>query len=541
MTGAVRKLIIAVAAALLGAPPGPARAQLGAAAPAAGAFPGHGWVVIPADTDGYTLWHVPPRASSAGPDGAVRRGASSGTLRIVSRLVEAPEALAAWGGHVWLISAPRPGPPGEGPLRRIYRVDVRRSPIGPGWHYGDGARLLSEPPLAQRGALISAAGASSGLHILLQTDAGQRELWRLADGHWIHVRPPPDDRLARRDARAGLVAIARGVGLWIDAGAGTGPALWTSLPASSIDDATPVAVDWRARQLGAAPDLRDSAQLWSVGGRIISTEWLGGASLRVRDLSGDPPLEIALVDGLDPGAALCAMDPSRRIVAIWRDPDSEAPAAPWNPRRILEISTDDGSAFYDGLAQSPGPVSPAEFKLLAIALLAVSAAALVFIIRSDDGARAIELPPGAALAPAHLRILAGAIDLSIVWLAAAGGFGLAPEDWLAIAPAGLRLDFAPLLWTIAAGWAMGSVCEWLLGRTPGKWLAGCAVVTVRPADKEARRLAPRLWQAMIRNAVKYPLAPIALLGLASPTLRHRGDSLAGTAVIIHLTPEAPGE
>jgi hypothetical protein len=41
--------------------------------------------------------------------------------------------------------------------------------------------------------------------------------------------------------------------------------------------------------------------------------------------------------------------------------------------------------------------------------------------------------------------------------------------------------------------------------------------------------------------VKYPLAPVALIGLGSAALRHRGDTLSGTAVVIDIEPAPPAE
>ncbi len=570
--------ILVIALALCCAP---ARAQLGAASPAT-ERPSHGWLVLPADEQGFTLWHVPPRAGAAsgsgGPGEAADSrapGAPSGTLRIVTRLAQRPEALAAWGAEAWLLTPARKAASGAEMLRSIYRVGVRHSPLGAGWQYVDGGRLQTERPLPGAGALLDVAGARSGLHALLAGDGGDaHQLWRLDPSGWTPLEIPPAAAAPPAGA-IGLVALRDGIGLWAadEAGALT---LWTGRAASSPDAelnpgraAAPAAlVEWSPTALApveaASGESREGARLWSIGGRIIITDWPAAATLRVRDLSGSRPAQVALLDGLDPGAAVCGLDGSRRIIVSWRDPEAESPKAPWNPRRMIEISTDDGAALYDGLASSPGPVSPAEFRLLAITLVLVSAAALVFIVRGDER-RAIMLPDGAALAPARLRLAAGAVDASLAWLLASGlaglGGGLLGDllGGLAIAPDGVgggwgfpggggggavgvgaSLDFAPLVGTVIVGCALSTLSEWIFGRTPGKWLARCAVVSVRPADHRPGMLVrPRLWQALVRNVIKYPLAPIALLGLATPDLRHRGDTLGITAVVIALPPVEP--
>src|SRR5690606_13270176 len=122
---------------------------------------------------------------------------------------------------------------------------------------------------------------------------------------------------------------------------------------------------------------------------------------------------------------------------------------------------DDGSVMYDGEARSPGPVSPAEFKLLAILLVAISVGALVFIVRADDGRRPVTLPDATALAPARLRVVAGVIDGSIAWIIGSGLAESAGRGWLWVDLGGIALDFAPLLATLGVGWALGSLSEWL--------------------------------------------------------------------------------
>ena len=68
---------------------------------------------------------------------------------------------------------------------------------------------------------------------------------------------------------------------------------------------------------------------------------------------------------------------------------------------------------------------------------------------------------------------------------------------------------------------------WLLGRTVGKLLVGIRVVGVY-----AKRDRVGLMRSGARNVFRWVLMPWALFGLGSPGLRHRGDVLAGAAVVV---------
>ncbi|HZW09271.1 MAG TPA: hypothetical protein VFF69_05145, partial [Phycisphaerales bacterium] len=78
----------------------------------------------------------------------------------------------------------------------------------------------------------------------------------------------------------------------------------------------------------------------------------------------------------------------------------------------------------------------------------------------------------------------------------------------------------------------GTACECLWGRTIGKALAGCEVVSVG-----GRRLRVGLMQSAARNVFKWALAPWAALALGARGGRHRGDAAARAAVVVRIDEE----
>jgi hypothetical protein len=111
-----------------------------------------------------------------------------------------------------------------------------------------------------------------------------------------------------------------------------------------------------------------------------------------------------------------------------------------------------------------------------------------------------------------------------------------------------------LLTSVGIMIALGTVLEFLLGRTVGKIITGCEVVAVKltaanpteapapqaeksKADEQAGPDRVPLWRVFLRNVIKWGLPPVALIGMLDPNGRHRADQLARTAVVI----EAPEE
>src|SRR5690606_31387250 len=102
------------------------------------------------------------------------------------------------------------------------------------------------------------------------------------------------------------------------------------------------------------------------------------------------------------------------------------------------------------------------------------------------------------------------------------------------------------LWTVLTLLGLGFVhCtlgEWLFGQSLGKALVGCEVVSVgvsRKVDGSVLPVASRvlLWQAAVRNLIRWGLPPRAWGGPSSPARRHRGDRWARATVVIRVEPQ----
>ena len=89
---------------------------------------------------------------------------------------------------------------------------------------------------------------------------------------------------------------------------------------------------------------------------------------------------------------------------------------------------------------------------------------------------------------------------------------------------------------VVSGLVLGVMGEVLIGRSIGKLLTGCEVVDVRVTGSISH---PQFWQALVRNVIKWVLAPAAMLGLMDAQGRHRGDSMSRTAVVVEEPDEDP--
>ena len=81
---------------------------------------------------------------------------------------------------------------------------------------------------------------------------------------------------------------------------------------------------------------------------------------------------------------------------------------------------------------------------------------------------------------------------------------------------------------------IASVMEAGFGRSPGKALLGIEVVRMSRGESAFTGLVvrPSLVMCLVRNAIKWIMPPVAMLGLLDPELRHRGDVLSRSAVVV---------
>lgn len=254
---------------------------------------------------------------------------------------------------------------------------------------------------------------------------------------------------------------------------------------------------------------------------------------------------------------------------------------------IREVSLSTGRLLYSGGARVGGPVSGEEIRLLMAVMIGVTVVVLLFVLRPErrrsrragDGvglpgvvlvpAEIGVLPDDVRLAGAGARLLGAVIDFGIaVGLSMAVhrvGFGevLGPV-WPAggAGGGGSGGSVAPLLTAMGFAAVISAACEGLTGRSPGKWLTGCRVVScwVRVEDDEKKKgkgdgayaddgdgfddggrgeaggsgvvvFGPTWSQAVLRNVVKWGAPPLAVGVLLDPWRRHFGDLLGQTYVV----------
>lgn len=510
----------------------------GAGAPAAASMisaPSHAWLALPSK-DEWIIAHVPPRRQAMPPDGKVR-GAADGTLRRAASLSIEPSAMAAFGEDVY-VAADDFDEHGHS-LRRVWTLRAVNTGVGDLWSYepGDGMRSLRSLPAD--GRMVGMAASSAGLVAILAADSPAprvRVLW-LNRGEWQELATPRD--IDRWGARLRCVATREGFTLVAPDDSGSGR-MWTATLRDLKEQAP--AITWsegvlardRSLPTGAAP-----IEFVSVGGRLISIA-PAGAGVRVLsgvDAAGSSVL--AKLEGLEPDAAIAPLDSQGRLVVAWTRGEG-SPRRPGEPPmsgrvvEMIELSANTGRVLYDAPSRADGPVTPGDLGLLGLVLIVAMGVALVLVVRGGEEAE-ISLPPGMALAEPGRRMVASLIDGLIALVVASR---LRGTPLLELASPSTFVT-GELVWVLAigivAGAALGSMFEFLTGRSIGKALVGCRVIRTTPSGEPARA---SLWQVLLRNAMKWTLPPLSMLALVEPSRRSRVDLLTRTAVVVEYDPDA---
>jgi uncharacterized RDD family membrane protein YckC len=109
------------------------------------------------------------------------------------------------------------------------------------------------------------------------------------------------------------------------------------------------------------------------------------------------------------------------------------------------------------------------------------------------------------------------------------------------------LDLGPFGLAVALTILHTSLMEWLVGRSIGKFVLGLRVVDVRKLDAggkaeggsrsasvgnvDVAAMRPALWQALVRNIVRWTVPVLAMFALLDEAGRHPGDLAARTLVV----------
>ncbi|MBX3322846.1 MAG: RDD family protein [Phycisphaeraceae bacterium] len=231
-------------------------------------------------------------------------------------------------------------------------------------------------------------------------------------------------------------------------------------------------------------------------------------------------------------------DGPRMLGVRWADAEDARAKGRLLRFESIEVSMSSGAVLHAGEVPREGALPTGEVRVLGIMLVALLISVLVIVLRRsrDDGS--ISLPAHTALAEPLRRILASALDFGLAAQVAGVVFGLSFWEIISLLVM-VPVDgaWAAVPATFGVGLVIGTLSESFSGRSIGKWLVGCRVVRVHGTIEHPYRVG--FGRSLVRNAIKWTLPPVAALALFDPNGRHRGDQIAGVAVVVQLEPDNP--
>jgi len=558
-----------------------------------GSSPGqsHGWVAVPS-MSGTALVHVPPRKpglTKAALDGTMRQArelkvppvAIAGIgdrVYVISdvpeiagvaarRSVESLRALPSAVGDLWYFEPDghlleHPDLPARGQVDGFIGTG-----IGPVALVDSQLLLLDErgwneidppSPLIGRGwdsasRLIALDGRAA---ILTVSGNGGMEVWSAQITAPSFDRPEPRSKRRLREPREGSLSPVQ--------------------TEDAAADLTEYRVLWSMQPYAADGSLarRGLAGPWigEINGVLTYVGGRDDGSVVVGTITRQSSYELATVPGVGGVFGVVPVEDASRVAIVWLEkepegaesgsraqrrsfpapietPNASSKTLPLSPQasdptgtpkpsnvrvrghlEVREISVFTGAVLFAGPQRGDGPVSAFEVQLLAGVLVLVMIVVLILVLTREPDNGVFHLPRGTTMAEPGRRALAGIIDLAIAILIADKVWGVPMSDLLGPN----RIFSGEALWVLGSailiGLVMGTVGEWLTGRSFGKAMTRCAVVDARATD--AKATAPKFWQALVRNLVKWLAAPAAILGLMESAGRHRGDALSRTLVCL---------
>lgn len=514
--------------------------------------PTHSWFVMPAlGGREFVLTHVPPRSM---PDGSARPN-SQGLYRSVTRLTEVPEALAAWDDAVYAVFTAHSDGPGEGKSRTVRTLKAQRFSDSDLWVDQPSGRMDTLPSLPGAMKLAGfAADANGPVALLTDERKGEIRLLALSDGTWRTVElPEPLVQTQRERGFARIDLFADAAGLYVMARQRDAWTIWTgkvpSAERGDVESDSALIVDWKMSRV--SPIGVDAVDAGSTVIRADSRWYAivsaGAEVVEIFEVAPEFVRRAASIDGVGPVRAIVPVDGLARLVIV----STSRPVAATEPKigspgvgaKVVELSLLTGRVFYSGPAQPLDPLGSGEFRFIAVGLILAMGLILVLVLRADEPA-GVHLPEGFSFAEPGRRVVAAALDVAIVALLVPRLTGnsvlelFGPMVWLD------GEAFETLMLVAVLGCLVGTVGETLFGRTPGKLLADCEVISIAPkkdggkdkapgadaANEEIPR--PSFAASLTRNAIKWFLFPVALLALMDGSGRHRGDQFAKAAVVV---------
>ncbi len=479
----------------------------------------HGWVSgLDPDSGGASLLHLAPRSLPG--EGVVGEAGQAWVARVLD---SAPRAVPDWDRRVYLLYSR------ERHLLDVFSIDVVRSVSAGMWQTRPLSGASAQPSLDMGEAEFAGAfGSSRGLFVLGRAESWT--LWRLAGRVWEMVELPPGLASA---GHVWPVEDAQPPRLLAAAGSSLTAWEWGSEAGNAAGRWTPVEL--------TMPEGVERSDLAGVGAVFASGHDVGWAiytpgSDRVALYTLGPSLVGTLatveIDGVP--VAFEPLDAGQRMAILCERVERAGgeggqPVRSW---QLIEVSLVTGRELYRGPPRSSMLSIDEGLRLLSLGMMALSACVLFYLLRPVSEIAAPVVPEGWVLAPPGRRVFAALFDLWLVVGIVGATFGLPFGDFVLFTPLLESARGVLALATVVVGGAVyGTASEWMLGCTFGKALARIRVVSVDPG-----RPTLGLMRCGARNVFRWALAPWALLGLGSPDFRHRGDVIAGAAVVMR-----PGE
>ncbi|KAA0216655.1 MAG: RDD family protein [Leptolyngbya sp. PLA3] len=473
----------------------------------------HAWATIPdhldrAEAGACVLVHAPPRTGDGPTPG--------GFVQLVRSLQEWPCALAGWGDRVYLVFQ-QPGKDGTTLVRARSLSAVDR---GHAWDYEPVDRLEPYPTLVAGGNVVSSAAWKELLLVVCRLDDGNYTLNLLKSGEWRDLALP-----GASDGQ--WIAWSEQEGLHVGRVGAGGMETW-----GFVEGAPAQPGRW---QVQPTYNARRGGRHFALDGLFAEVERDGARLLFRLLLPGEALVSTGSLPARDRSTLMPLLGNGPRLMTIhWADDDQDTGRYP--RLEVMEFSLGTGTVLYEGAPPRSDVLSPGEFRTLATMLVALLIGVLVIVLKGDLDQDAVPLPPDTALAGAGRRLLGSLIDLVIAAHITALLYGVNASDLLGLSVLGQpggQWTAIPMLFIV--GGLTGTLCEWGFTRTIGKFLVGCRVVRVR--GKVGAR--PGLVACLVRNGIKWLMPPVAALAALDQNTRHRGDQLAGVAVVIDLEPTVP--
>lgn len=503
---------------------------------------GQGWLIRAEPGGDVIIWHLPPR----------NPGVTIGRARLAAPSRSMPLAAAAVADRLYLIYEERGPLPTPTPRQVLSLSAVPMDDAGR-WATRPQGRFDVGPSLRRDGRVVAMGAGGGDVWVLMHglsddgADPSKLQLFRMRDNEWRPSTLPAQVQalggLVGSSARSSgaslewnLVDQGRGLALVVmDASGGRDPQIWTA-------DTGGDEIQWRAMRVEGWNAGTPASQVGCVSAAGQLVAWTANASGEVSLFSAVSSRwrHVATVTGFSMPIAVAPLDADGMVAVLGQESETRRPAGTVRgvdrpPYITAEVSVRTGRLMYQGPIVSQSPVTPSDYRWMALLMFVVVTSVVVFVARPPGAEGEVHLPREVSLASGGQRAFATAADIAF-------GLVLAAGAW--------RVPLASLLttewWGMSESWGVGStalvllvcggsLCEALMGRTIGKVVAGCAVVRVVSGDTEART--PNIAQALIRNVLKWTVPLVAIVGVLDVSRRHRGDEWARTAVVVQDPPE----